>query len=112
MKLNDVGQILGTRTLNLGESQTVIVTLGAPQKYPESEDDYFCAYQIVGIGDGRVRYAIGIDALQALFLTLKKIGADLYTTPEAKSGALSWVGQAVKGDLGFPVPDAIKDLLP
>ena len=112
MKLDDVGQILGTRTLKLGEKQSVVVRLGSPQRYPETEGDYFCAYQIVVIGDGRVRYAIGIDALQAVLLTLKKIGADLYTTPEARSGALSWEGQAVHGDLGFPVPDAIKDLLP
>jgi hypothetical protein len=82
----------------------VIVKIGVPQRYPEGEEDYFCPYQILGIGDERVRYGSGIDALQALMLTLKMIGADLYTTPEAKSGALSWVGQSVKGDLGFPVP--------
>lgn len=57
-------------------------------------------------------YAYGVDALQALQLTLKKIGTDLYTSNEYKIGALSWVGKSNSGDLGFPVPDVLKDLLP
>jgi hypothetical protein len=104
MKLSNVGQTLGTRTLELDGGRTVSVIIGVPQRYPEGAEDYFCPYQIVGIGDERVRCASGIDALQALTLTLKMIGADLYATPEAKNGTLSWVGQSVKGDLGFPPP--------
>lgn len=104
MKLSDVGQILGTRALKLDGANTVTVIIGVPQRYPEGEEDYYCPYQIVGIGDERVRYASGIDPLQALTLTLRMIGADLYTTPEAKNGKLTWVGQSAKGDLGFPPP--------
>ena len=83
--------------------------IGKPEKFPDA-DDYYCPYQIVGVGNERVRYAGGIDAVQALELTLKMIGTDLYTSGEAQSGALSWMGGSKKGDLGFPVPDGLRDL--
>jgi hypothetical protein len=110
MVLKDVGQVIGTRDLDLDGKRAATVIVGAPQKHPEG--DYFCAYQITGIGDERIRYAMGIDGLQALQLALKKIGTDLYTSPEARGGRLLWFGQTVQGDLGFPVLDAQKDLVP
>jgi hypothetical protein len=99
MKLTDVGQVICTRILDLRDNKRVIVKLGAPQEYPEPPDDYFCPYQIIGLGDERVRYAGGVDAFQALSLALKSIGAVLYSSTEARAGELSWLGQS---DLGFP----------
>ncbi len=109
MKFDKIDQILGGRDLEISDGRKVTITIGIPQKHG---DDFLCPYKIVGIGEERVQHAIGIDALQALQLTLKKIGADLYTSDEARAGMLSWEGELVKGDLGFPVPDVIKDFLP
>ncbi len=50
--------------------------------------------------------------MQALLLALKRVGADLYTSAEAKAGLLTWEAGSSKSDLGFPVPDSIRDLAP
>lgn len=110
MKIDSVGMIIANREIVLADGKEVIVTIGKPEKFPDSED-YYCPYQIIGIGNEKVRYASGIDSIQALFLALKMIGADLYTSNEAKAGVLSWKG-GEKGDLGFPVPDTLRDLVP
>ena len=109
MTFDQVDQILAERILDISDGGKVTVIVGIPQKHG---DDSVCIYKIVGIGDECVRHAMGIDALQALQLALKAIGTDLYTSEEAKAGVLSWEGELVKGDLGFPVPDIIKDLFP
>ena len=108
MKLNDVGSAIATRALKLRSGVNVIVSIGRPEKFPDSVD-YYCPYQIRGIGDEHVRYARGVDGVQALELALKKIGADLYTSREAQSKELIWNGGE---NLGFPVPDALSDLPP
>lgn len=107
MQLKDVGIQIATRALEAG-GKKVTVVIGKPERFPDAED-YYCPYQIVGIGSERVRYAGGVDAVQALQLALKMIGADLYTSPEAETKQLSWTGGDL-GDLGFPVPDALQDL--
>jgi hypothetical protein len=86
----------------------VTVLIGKPETFPDGNGCY-CPYQILGIGDQRVRYAGGEDTVQALMLTLKKIGTDLYASPEAKAGLLTLYGSK---DLDFPVPDSIRDLAP
>src|SRR4030081_2369044 len=101
MKLKDVGTVIATRELSISVGTTVTVLIGKPEKFPDSED-YYCPYQILGLGNQRVRYAGGIDAVQALELALKMIGTDLYTSKEVQAGELSWPG-GKKGDLGFPV---------
>ncbi|MEJ0009448.1 MAG: hypothetical protein WDN72_02320 [Alphaproteobacteria bacterium] len=86
----------------------VTITIAKPQKFPDSKD-YYCCYNIAGIGNEKIKYAGGVDAIQALELALKQIGTDLYTSPHARAGDLHWFGSR---NLGFPVPDTIKDLLP
>lgn len=110
MKLTDVGVQIATRVLDLGGRQITVV-IGKPEKFPDAED-FYCPYQIVGLGSGRVRYAGGIDAVQAMQLALKMVGADLYTSPESQAKQLTWQGGESSGDLGFPVPDSVKDLAP
>lgn len=102
MKLTSVGTVIAVRELDLLGGGKATVTIGKPEKFPDA-DDYYCPYQISGIKRSNVRYAGGVDAVQALELALKMIGADLYTSDEAKAGALSWKGSD-KGDLGFPQP--------
>lgn len=100
MKFTNVGTIIAVRELDLHGGGKVTVTIGKPEKFPDAED-YYCSYQIIGIKRSSVRYAGGVDAVQALELALKMIGADLYTSDEARAGALSWKGND-EGDLGFP----------
>ncbi len=108
MKIDKVETIIATRELILIDGKKVSVIIGKPEKFPDS-DDYYCPYQIMGIGRESVRYAGGIDSVQALILTLNMIGSDLYTSKEAKAGILRWVG-GERGDLGFPVPEVLRDL--
>lgn len=103
--------VIATRVLDLSDGRKVTITIGKPEKFPDAED-YYCPYQIVGIGSEHVRHAGGIDAVQALELALKMIGADLYTSQEAQAGVLSWNAGSKKGDLGVPVPDVLRDLPP
>jgi hypothetical protein len=109
MKLDSVGQVLCSRELALADGRAVCVMMGMPQRFPDGNDDYFCPFQITGMGSEQVSYGAGVDAFQAVWLTLQTIGALLYTSSDYKTGTLSWLGQS---NLGFPVPDSIRDLLP
>jgi hypothetical protein len=52
---------------------------------------------------------VGVDAFQALHLTLERIGLDLYTSPYHAAGELVW---EKPGDgYGFPVPPNVRHLL-
>lgn len=101
MKLNNVGVVIAQRELSLSTKAIVTVVIGKPEPFPDGNGCY-CPYQIIGLGDQKVRYAGGEDAAQALMLTLQTIGAVLYASHEAKSGLLTWNGGT---DLGFPDHD-------
>ena len=103
MQLTDVGTIIATREFQTDQGK-ITVLIGLPQKFPE-EEDYFCPYQIVGTGSGRVRRAGGVDAVQALQGALRMIGTDIYTSAEAQQGQLSWVGGRGLHEIGFPLPE-------
>jgi hypothetical protein len=111
MKVTNLGTPIASRRLTFSDGRTITVRIGKPRKFPDGTD-YYCPYKIAGIGDERIRYAGGVDAVQALQLTLARIGSDLYTSDEAKSRALRWEGGSIEGDLGFPVPNVIADLPP
>ena len=111
MKLESVGEIIATRELDIADSGAkVTVGIGTPKNFPDSSD-YYCPYEIRGLGNDKVRYAGGIDAIQALLLALQRVGAELYTSEECKAGMLIWAG-GQEGNLGFPVPDSISDMIP
>lgn len=100
LELKSIGALIASRDLSLSNGDKVTVLIGKPEPYPDGQD-FYCPYQILGIGSERVRYASGIDSAQALLLALKKIGADLNCSREAEAEQLSWMGA---GDLGFPKP--------
>lgn len=105
MNLQSVGTIIATRQLDLADGRKVIVTIGKPEPFPgDAGADYYCPYQITGIKRNKVRYAGGVDAVQALQLALEMIGADLETSDEARAGVLSWEAGSERGDYGFPLP--------
>lgn len=109
MKLDGVGEIIGTRTLRLakdsGPPSEVLVLVGKPQQLPD-HDDYYCPYQIKGAGVDRVRYACGIDALQALLFSLSALRVELEVLNKDIGGGLSWEFEE-KGTFGLPeIPPA------
>lgn len=75
---------------------TITVQIGAPRK-TRGQDDFFCPYRTNGLGDDKVRAAYGVDAVQALQLVMRAIGATLARRPD-----LRWFEGE---DLGFPHPD-------
>jgi hypothetical protein len=111
MNLKNVGTVIAARDLLLDGGQNVQVLIGNPERLPGS-DDWYCPNQIVGIGSGTVNCVAGVDAMQALVLSLQMVGAQLYCSAEYEAGRLIWECGAVKGDLGLPVPENIRGVLP
>ena len=118
MKLNSVGEIVASRDLQVaGSNQRVRISIGKPERFPAEsepfpvETDYYCPYQIIGFGKEKIGHAGGIDSIQALMLALERVGIELYTSAEAKSGLLSWDG-ALHGNFGLPVSASVADLVP
>lgn len=77
---------------------------------PESDaSDWICRYEIEWPEGIRKSRGHGIDAFQALHLTLQKIGIELYASSYHRDGQLCWKGQ---GDgYGFPVMKNARHLL-
>jgi hypothetical protein len=104
MDLNEIQEVIATRELSLDEPQgirKVTVSLGKPEPFPEAEG-YCCPFQILGIGSEKVKYAAGIDAVQALQLVMVMIGATLQFLAKEIGGNLQWDGNS-PGDFGFPI---------
>jgi hypothetical protein len=110
LNLKTVGEVIATRELTLDQSRKITILIGKPQPTPEGID-WYCPFEKLGIGSGRIKHAMGVDAMQALVLVLQMVGTELYTSGEYKAGRLEW-DCGVNGDLGFPVPDIIRDVLP
>ncbi len=108
LKLKSVGQIIAKRELDLADGGKVQITIGMPQAFPEGAS-FYCPYQIEGLRIQGVRYAGGIDAVQALQLAMNCIATDLYTSDAFKADQLRHLGMR---NLGFPARDVIADLVP
>ena len=106
MKLTSIGQKYLVRKLELKSTikKVIEVKIGFPQKFPDSTD-YFCPYQILGLGNENIDYCGGIDEVQAVLLSMERIGEILYASDEYKNGDLHWEG-STEGNLGFPVFDS------
>jgi hypothetical protein len=103
MELHTIGQVMGERKYVLltssGSKEEVVVRIGVPQKSPDRHD-VFCPFEIVGLGTRKIKFASGIDGLQALRLALKMIGVDLHYYRKQFGGALYLYEEG--DDLGFP----------
>ena len=96
--------IIAERVLKLRGGQgdvEIPVLIFAPQR---TEDDWSCQIEIGWPGEKLTRIAVGVDAVQALELALKMIGAQIYASDHHESGALEWL-KPEKG-YGFPCPMA------
>ena len=107
MSASGIRHPIAERHLQLTNGGHVDVLIWAPERI--ADDEFRCAYQIQGMTVARESHAIGADGIQALMLAFEKIGVELYTSDDAKSGALRLDGEL---DLGFPVPKGLSDLLP
>jgi hypothetical protein len=107
--MTDPNQVIATRLISLDAHAPESVELYMPVKRAGENEEFRCGYRILGLGDDRMKYASGVDSMQALYLALQRIGIDLYTSQPGKSGRLRWLDQR---DLGFPVPSSMSDLAP
>jgi hypothetical protein len=108
----ELGEIIARRELSLSGGGHVLIEIGIPFEVKFEHPEYWCPYRITGIGSGRVRRTVGIDAVQALMLALQIIGSDLYACEEYKTGRLRWVTNDWSRSLGLPVFESCRDLLP
>jgi hypothetical protein len=101
--------VIATRVLTLQDAERDIeipIKIFAPQR---EEAGWSCRFEI-GWPDGTLeRAAKGIDGVQAFFLALQMIGAQIYASDHHASGNLSWLTPGF--GYGFPVPATIRDLL-
>ena len=76
------------------DSETpVIVHIGQPLpriSVDTNTSDWYCPFQVVGLGDETIRAVFGVDAVQALYLALSTIGRIVAASTAGQSGALDW----------------------
>ena len=84
----------------------VPVRIHAPE---QAEAHWICRYEIGWPKGIAKRWGGGVDAVQALLLTMQMIGSEIYTSAHHASGELMWL-EPGRG-YGFPVPSGIRDLL-
>lgn len=105
MQITSLGDVIAERRFSLttrdGQQTVVTVKLGKPVEFDDGTG-YYAPFQLTGIGSEKIKYAAGVDAVQALQLAMKMIGANLNALRDPDSVELEWEA-GDKGDLGFPV---------
>jgi hypothetical protein len=109
LAIEAVSMLIATRVLKLrrptGDIEIPIRIFAPEQK----ATDWTCKFE-VGWPDGTITMAAGgVDAVQALEMALRMIGAFIYASDHHTSGRLAWL-EPGKG-YGFPVTKGIRDLL-
>ncbi len=98
MQVDSLGEIIARRSLTRdsedGCVREVEVLVGKPQGSPGA-DDWYCPFQITGLGSDGIRFVVGVDSIQAVQLAFRYIGTLL-----ARVQGLKWLGRDV---LGFPL---------
>jgi hypothetical protein len=101
--------VIATRVLKLRRGLAEIpvpIRIFGPQRQAV---DWACHFEIDWPDETITLDAMGVDAIQALELALKMIGALIYTSDHHASGTLMW--EAPGKGYGFPVSRNIRDLL-
>jgi hypothetical protein len=78
MNVDQVGEVIAIRQLFVSGNpdHRIVVKMGKPTLW-EAGPDYVCCIQITGIADEKVKYAVGVDAFQAIELATKLIAIEL-----------------------------------
>jgi hypothetical protein len=68
-----LGRVLGTRLLHTRGSRRRMVTvrLGVPRR--QGSEEWFCPIQVSGLGNPRIQYVYGEDAIQSVELALQAV---------------------------------------
>jgi hypothetical protein len=82
-----------------GEPREVLLRIGRPRVAPHLDGAWTCPVQIHGMDEDDVLEAVGIDAVQALYLALSMAGARL--TYSRNGSTITWLGGS---ELGLPLP--------
>jgi hypothetical protein len=101
--------VIATRVLKLRQGAGEIpvpIRIFVPE---QREVDWACRFEIEWPDETTTLEAWGVDAVQALELAMKMIGAFIYTSDHHASGNLTWF-EPGRG-YGFPVSHNIRDLL-
>jgi hypothetical protein len=101
----DARAVIAERRLHLqrnGESQSVTVRIGRPQRDPLPGGDWMCPVEIAGIPRWHpiVRASYGVDEMQALLLAFQLIRLELRLLQD-DGFELTWLEPNAE-DLGFP----------
>lgn len=99
MKLEKIDSVIAKRILKAKDGREIEVVFGRPEKFPD-DDDFYCPFQIIGLGDEKVRYAGGVDSMQALILALKKLSYYVTSLDEVTKGEVQWLDGS-EPDLGL-----------
>lgn len=85
-----------------GSIETVNLEIARPLSHG---DNYKCEWQLIGphSSAGKIRQALGVDAVQALWLAMQMAGALLTTSAEAREHRLFYL-EVDNEDLDLPVP--------
>lgn len=104
MHIEDIGQEIASRRLDLkrgGVTTQVLVRIGLP--YPDRDQlSFHCPFEIIGFGERRLGYAVGVDAIQALESVMIMIGAKLEYLAKTNNGSLS-LKDGIDDASGFPL---------
>lgn len=90
MKIDRIETIIAQRSLQTKDGCEVQIIIGRPEHFPD-EEDFYCPFAVMGLGDDRIRYAGGVDALQALILALKMLSVYVMTLEDVKRGDVQWL---------------------
>lgn len=109
-------RILATRRYNrrVGRRYTpVTVEIGSPV-HLRSEDDLAdwcaCPFRILGLGKPIIYYAGGVDAVQALELSIRSAASHLIATDDFREGKLYWGKTPLRDSLDFGLPLTLASL--
>jgi hypothetical protein len=86
----ELGSVFAERRLRASgrPELDVRVRLGTPRPLPDApHGDYYCPYQVIGLGNEKVRYAGAVDAIQALELAIHILPHGTRCPTAAASGA-------------------------
>jgi hypothetical protein len=85
----------------------ILISIFAPEK--ATNRTWLCRYEIDWPDKKSDKLIGGFDSMQALFLTLQIIGAEIYSSNYHKSGNLYW--EASEKGYGIPLTPTLRDLL-
>jgi len=103
MRNTDLGEVIAVRSLEMeanGIISELLVSIGKPRPMDDAKD-FIVPYRIEGGDVARAFYMAGVDAFQALQLTMRALGVELEVLNQEPGRTIRWeCGE--EGEFGFP----------